>query len=298
MARSNRNHAVKICHYLWNQNHLHILIVTNEPKALPAFYGEIMKKITETFKALFGLDYLLLWNKRPSVIALPFINDVIERIVYFYTNPAKDCLVDSIEQYPGCSSWSVFKQNNNSIEHRDSTIVKWYRYSEIKPLLKDKHSINHINIKLFEHINAFTYENLQIETNAWMKIYGISDHRDVSEINQQIIDMIIKKENILKTERISENKQVTGVKKLKYLFPKLTGYKPTKSTRRIFVICRNKNYRLNFIKDYKLFCNNCKKAYHELLKGIQNVSWPPGAFTPWLPIIKNSTFYASLVKAG
>ena len=85
------------------------------------FYGEIQKRITDMLKRLLGLEYLEIWEGEPTVAEILDLEKAIERIAYFYANPAQDKLVDSIEEFPGFSSWYDYKKALGKInsEHKE-----------------------------------------------------------------------------------------------------------------------------------------------------------------------------------
>jgi hypothetical protein len=283
MARANRDDKVKVCHFVWLANHAHILLVANRPEDFCAYYGEVMKKVTETFKALFGITRLDLWQGRISVIELITLEDVEERIAYFYLNPARANLVSSIEKYPGLSSWHFFQSTSGCVDAFYTQPVKWYRYNELPPLLGDSDSTDIHSVSRLNPLKGYTKESFILQPNVWMKSFGIETPEEVKAINRRIINAVNSEQAALKAHRCAEGKSVIGTDRLKQETPTLSGWKPKKNGRRIFIVCRNISLRKEYIREYKNFCQCCAEARQRVLAGLKNVFWPQGAFIPWFP---------------
>ena len=65
--------------------------------ALAAF----LKKTTDALRALTGKDSLRIWEDRVTVMAIPLLEDAINRLIYNFCNPAAAGLGDSIDTYKG-----------------------------------------------------------------------------------------------------------------------------------------------------------------------------------------------------
>jgi hypothetical protein len=242
-----------------------------------------MKKVTETWKALFGISRLDLWKGRISVIELITLEDVEERIAYFYLNPARANLVSSIDKYPGLSSWHFFQLASSCIDSLYTQPVKWYRYNELPPLLSDPDSHNIHSVSLLNTRKGYTKESFILHPNAWMKSFGIETLEEVKAINRRIINAVYSEQSALNAHRSREGKSVMGADRLKRETPTLSGWIPKKNGRRIFIVCRNTSLRKEYIREYKKFCQCCAEARQKVLAGIKNVFWPQGAFVPWFP---------------
>jgi hypothetical protein len=77
-------------------------------------------------KRLLGKKHLTLWQKNGTgAFLIPDLETVKERIAYFYNNPTKANLVDTIEQYPGLNTWEIFKNSDNSIDYEFKKDCPW-----------------------------------------------------------------------------------------------------------------------------------------------------------------------------
>jgi len=298
MARANRDQKLKVCHFQWLGNHVHILFVVIDPDAVASYYAELMKKTTETWKALFGLQRLELWRKRISVIDLITPEDVEERIAYFYLNPANANLVTSIDKYPGLSSWPIFQNMANSVDFVYTRPVKWYRYNELPALLSEQDFNQPPAPSMLTALDGFTNESLVLHPNAWMRSFEITNPEEVKAINRRIVKAVCSQQEVLIAHRRKEGRSVMGVDRLKKEKPTLSGWEPKKNGRRIFVICKDKSLRKQYISEYKLFCMQCREARQKVLAGVKDVLWPKGAFIPWFQPLLRGYISPCLVPSG
>ena len=296
LARANRNNIVSLCHFIYMGNHAHMLVVLNEPSQFQNYYAEIMKKTTETFKALMGLKELQLWEKRPSIIELVTPEDIIERIAYFYSNPAKAGLVKSIQSYPGLSSWDCFMRSLPSIESSFNEPVKWYRYSVMEPLLKSPDLLNNTRkLHLPTTSDSHTQEMFVLRPNAWMEAFDLNYEEDIKDTLRRIKELVVEREQRLEQERQEKGNTIMGVNRLLSELCDLYKYKPKSRSRRLFIVSRSSKIRAEFIVQYKAFCKACSEARKEFLNGVKNVVWPIGAFVPWMPVIDGKLVTPGLI---
>ena len=136
LGRTQRDNKVELCHFVDMNNHSHSMAVSTTGENLSKFHMELKKKTTDALKALLGLSSLSLWEKRTGVFRVVTLEDAIERVVYIYCNPSNAGLCDSIEQYPGLSSWSAFRDCAPSLDAEVEIEARWYPVSEIPTIQK------------------------------------------------------------------------------------------------------------------------------------------------------------------
>lgn len=258
---------------------------------------EIQRKITEAIKRLLGYEILHLWEGTPMVALIPDIDTAIDRIAYFYANPSQANLEDSIERYPGLTSWNEFELSLSNPNAKCSTSATWIRARSLEKLPSPGLS-RFQDIFFFEKFinsNKKSHE-LIVEPNAWMKCFNINNTSEVIAINQSIVSNIIFREQKSRERRALKGEKVLGAHKL-VLEPIMKPHKPKKKNKKIFVICLDKNLRLSLIKDHQKFCALRRERYEEWKIGDFSSPWPPGAFRPPMPPLSNllefkqSTFF-------
>lgn len=279
MARAQRDNKLLLCHYVWMGNHVHIIAVVLDAKRCAQFYAELQKRITDCVKQLLGLENLDLWEERPMGASLLNKDTVIERIAYCYGNPSRAHLVQSINDYPGVSSWQAFSESKPTIEYRHSESVPWIRLPQVKALPSQKISKAQ-DFLLYKELKAGATisHDLVVFPNAWMKAFGIKSEEEILEINRTIRNRVKNSEEIDKLVRLKLSKTVIGRAGL------MDGaimreHKPAKKTRRIFVMSTCSDLRIAYIRKFKEICVRCAILYRDFCRGI-HVTWPPGCFPP------------------
>jgi hypothetical protein len=59
-------------------------------------------------------------------------------------------------------------------------------------------------------------------------------------------------------------------------------HNPKKKQRKIYLICGDKEQRVEILQEYKRILARCKECYQKAKEGLR-VDWPPGTFMPWFP---------------
>lgn len=274
--------GVRVSHFLWMTNHLHVLIVAKDPESLTKFYGVLSKVVTDHFKRLLNIPRLRLWEGRVSVIRILDPDTAVKRIAYFYANPANDFLVSTISEYPGLSSYQKFLKlkDETSVGILDMESVPWIRPKYIVPiktnrlnLLEDRQIVRHLTGVSY-YVNKFI-----IAPNDWMKPFGITD-AEAPAWNSKIVASLKQNEREAAENAKKEQKKIVGAKALRRgrIF---ADHIPKKDGKRIFFIGRDLEVHVRRLKKLNVQCAELfwKYARH----GIPTL-WPPGVFPPRPPI--------------
>jgi hypothetical protein len=290
MARAQRDEKVNIVNFIWMGNHIHLLFVSKDRMQATRFYGEIKKKITESMKALLGIHQLNLWDADPSLVAVLDAKVAITRIAYFFCNPAKADLVDSISEYPGLSSWEAFNQNLSGPVNAKHTIrAPWIRIPTMESLpstnLTDRQDA-FITQKLLA--SAKKTHEIVIQPNLWLQCFGITDPAHVARANKAILRRIKLGEEQARELREREGKSVVGAERLiqvRIMAPHTPKRNP--NDRRIYFVTSSPTLAFQFKEQFRRFCDKCREVYLKLCRGEYKVEWPPGAIPAAAPPTSN-----------
>jgi hypothetical protein len=244
---------------------------------------ELQKKTTDTVKALLRVSSLSLWEDRPTVAKVATLDDTIARIAYIYCNPSNASLSDSIEEYPGINSWSAFLTCEPSIDAQVVIDARWYPVSEV-PQLPSRSLSPKQDDRLFQELVA-SEEALQhpivIKPFKWLEVFGVSEPLEIEKIRQKIIAQV------RETERANaEARQAAGKRCVPRAVllrePYMKPHTPKKKERKIYLICGNREQRLELLETFRQIFARCRECYRKAKEGLW-VEWPPGTFTPWFP---------------
>ena len=125
-----------------------------------------------------------------------------------------------------------------------------------------------------------------VHPNFWMKAFGITDPREILEINERIKKDVASGQQELAAERAKKGFTVFGAKRLRRQ-EILAPHTPKKHQRRNFVLSSIKELRIAYIKEVKELFAECSRLYKLACNG-HRVSWPPGIFPPAIPPLANA----------
>ena len=283
MARTQRDSKVTLCHDIWNGSHTHLIIVAWDAYACVNFYAEIQKKITDALKRLLGLSHLIIWEGDPMVCELGDLERAKERIVYLYENPSQDNLVESIDKFPGYSSWREFLKCKGQLAGTSTEMHPWIRLPSIPELSSPMPSPREDDnvVRLLRHRNKAKHQLVR-KPNDWMRCFGVTKDEDAEKINTEIIAMLREREDKHANDRKKDNRTVMGVAKLTSQ-PILADHTPKKNDRRIYINTSVNEIRMKRIREHRHFSEECRRCYEAWKRGDFTVVWPEGAFKPPLP---------------
>ena len=298
MARAQRDNKIKICHYNWLANHLHMLFIPYDAEKCIFFYQELQKKITEYMKRLLGVRRLALWEGDPVLAEILDFEKALDRIAYLYANPASANLVDSIDEYPGLSSWVDFLEAGTQVDSVVSHSVPWVRLPNVKKLPSLVLSTAK-DLALYEELVATsdTSHELAIYPYALLSCFGTTEMSDIKSVRERIINKVRTLETYAREVRKQTGKSVIGVVRL--LKQKIMAFHlPPPRERRIYVHASDTKERIEHISAVKMFCSACKICYRAWKAGECTISWPSGAIRPALRPCANAVASIESVVAA
>lgn len=283
LGRTQRDNKVDLCHFVDMNSHSHDLAVAHSAQQLAKFYMEKQKKTTDAVKALVGLPYLSLWEDRPPVTRVVNLADVISRIVYIYCNPSNAALCDSIDDYPGINSWSAFLNCEPSVDAEVTIDARWYPVSEIpqlpaRSLSPSQDAALHETLLKSEEAQS---HSIVLKPFKWLEHFGITDPLRIENVRKQIISRVREVERANAAERATANTRCVP-RSVLLREPYMKPHNPKKKERKIYLICSDKEQRIELLKEYKRIFDRCKECYRKAKEGLR-VDWPPGTFIPWFP---------------
>lgn len=272
---------------VWMANHPHLLVRAFDAKAFKNFYMELQKKLTEYIKRLTGSKHLLLWEGRAQVSKVEDVEKAIQRIAYFYQNPSRANLVNSIEEYPLLNTWEIFNECACDLTAQVTTKVPWIRLPTVKRL-RSRRVTEPEDRQLAERLTQqakFQHE-LTIMPNDWMRAFGITQGAEVARINEQIRKETAAGEAQSAAERLKRSSGVVGAKRLRQQ-EILKSHIPAKKSRINFILASTKELRIAYIKKVREIFSECTRLYRLACRG-ELVSWPAGVFPPAIVPLANA----------
>jgi hypothetical protein len=205
----------------------------------------------------------------------------LSKIAYIYTNPAKDNLEESIEKYPGLSSYQMYKSGQHKQHWK--RVCRW-AFEEIEAHQHNLRGYNEINGRVLA--TSKTSHVFRIEPDAWLESFGITDTEEKARWNERVMERIRQTETIAADLRALEGKTVIGAERLKHqVFD--TTYRPNRSGRKMWCLSINKAQRQAFIAYLKQLFAEARRIYGKWKAGDFSEKYPPGLFPPSMPKLAN-----------
>ncbi len=275
LARAQHLYPVIVSDVIFMANHFHMIIVCKDPEVVRSFNCYVKGEIAKGINRMHGRTGPI-WQGRTDMPILLTPESIIEKIAYIYTNPVKAGLVDSIDQYPGISSWKAF------LNESKPESVPWVMTSYLKKItsgfgeakLRENLIEEILNKKASE--NNLQYYDIIFDPLGWVDALGERAGMPKNEVKERIIERVREIEKEIRESRISRS---IGAKALKSqsLFK---SHKPSKYSRRVFCISHDISLRKTFINIYKQFVETCRFIYEKWKKGYFHLKMPLGAFAP------------------
>lgn len=286
LAHAQSHHPVKICHYLMEATHVHMIVVVENPDDIRGFIERFKTESSHRINRILGRKKRTIWCEGYDSPIVLTVNDVINKIVYIYTNPSKDNLEDSIEEYPGLSSWRMFQRKDYKKNW------KFARRAKYMPLTKDANTPQGY-IKIARKLSSGCKETIlfKIEPDAWMNCFEILDQKRRQELNDEIHVKIRTQERQYRLERSAKGSRVLGKKKLMNELLNTT-HQSERHGRKVWCICEDIEFRKEFITFLQELSKRATEVYRRWVLGDFSEAFPMGMYSPSMPKLVNPiSFY-------
>ncbi len=288
LARAQALYPVKICHFTVEATHAHILAVVINPADVADFIERFKTESAHAINRLLGRKKRTIWCEGYDSPALLTIADVIRYIVYIYINPVKDRLVNSIDEYPGLTSWNMW--NNRHLKQR----VKIIKRSSIQRCnMHVKCSQHYKNSAKNLSSRNIEYTKMALEPDAWMDYFGISEPSESNELNRRIKELVKNTESKIRMEHSKLGINVLGATELAASGVDLE-YTPERKGRRTQCISSDIKMRVSYLTAVKNMIHSGKEILRQWQNGDLSNPYPVGLFPPNFPRLAEFAFYSQL----
>ena len=274
LARASSMYQVKVCHFLWMANHLHLLIVVDNPEHVKDFVGYIKTESAHAVNRLMGRRRRTVWCEGYDSPTLLTTKEVLRYILYTYSNPARADLEETIEKYPGLNSWSMYMDNKSTKR------CPWIRRPAVPQIGHMKltaYEQKELKKELIKH-STISHEFV-LEPDAWMVCFAESRVWDPQEVRAELARELRKAELQCKKERKGN---VIGTKALMCQSMDKP-YTPSKHANKTLCLCSDLSLRKSFILLCRVLFAMAREVYENWKRGDFSVPFPPGLFAPSLP---------------
>lgn len=281
LAAAQKLYPVRICHILVEATHVHLIFVVYNPDDVPAFLRHFKTETAHMLNRLLGRKKRTVWGKGYDSPKVLTVTRAIAAIAYLYANPAKDNLIRSIDEYPGFSSWEMFRSE------QPTRYWKRLRRPQFRTLTRDSHNLRGYT----KEANRLVAESTEIETftlepNAWLEAFGFTEPEEQKQINKRLLERIRTLEARAERIRKQQNKSVLGRERLLRQEIDLS-YRPSRKGRKMWCLSDRRSIRIEFIQTFKKLRREARRVLALWRTGDISVKYPPGLYPPSMPKLAN-----------
>ena len=283
MLRAVKHHPITISHYIVNGTHIHMIVRVYNPEDVPGFMERFKTESAHYINRVLGRTQHTVWCGSYDSPRLLTISDVVDKIVYTYTNPVKDGLISSIVRYLGMSSWGSF---NSPKSHLRAQLVNRDQIFAVDQGLGEAGFQR--KARMLGKV-ASKPRVLPIDCNDWLKAFGIEDKKEVNSINNNIRELISEREDRIQKEFIDDGRQFMGARVLRNQGI-ILNYLPKRRGRKMWCISSDIKYRKVYLKFVKRLSEEAREIYLKWRMGATDLAMPAGMFPPRMPLQANLVF--------
>lgn len=271
LARAQTKYPVKIVSLMFMANHLHAIIVVEDPEDVSDFVAYFKRETAFAVNKLLGRNKHTVWCEGYDSPIVLDAEKVVQRLVYAYTNPQTARLVNAIEDYTNVSTWKEFLSGESSRRF----IPTFPRYAV--PTLSLDHSTPD-DVRVLNQIleEAFGKAELLIEPFAWLECFADTAGRDPLEIVPEVVKRVRSEEQCLK---VRKGEIVLGAEALLHQDIRKP-YLPKKRGKRMLCLSTTKEPRIAFISWFFEESRIAARAIRQWRENNIPLRLPPGFFAP------------------
>ena len=287
LARAQNLYDISVCHFVFMANHFHMIVVVKDPSHVSKFIGHIKQETSFMVNRICGIRQNTNWTDGFDTPVVLTPDKVIDRIRYLYKNPANAHLVNSINDYPGISSWHMYRSNIKETKHL------WLKRSEFYPINNLHAMSDSAQSKIITKMagDEPKYLPFKLEPNAWMDCFPEFANVNREEINKNLI-----KEILIEEREIPHERGILGSERLKNQ-PINKEFKSEKYSKKFLCLSSNIELRKKYIKMFKQVSQLAYDAYKAIKQGVCDIIFPPGTIIPggkMLQKLSKAQFYENL----
>lgn len=276
LARAQHHHPVRVISHLFEATHAHLMLAVDNPEDIPGFMGRFKTESAHYVNRLLGRKKRTVWCEGYDSQTILDPGCFVRKSVYIFTNPAKDGLEDSVDHYPGLSTWKTFLGDAPKTK-----ICPWIRRSAV-PKLKSFTPEEYQRVARQLRLGAKEHHTLTVYPEAWLELYRIKEKNEKEEWREKIIQGVYKQEAEYRELRKEEKKTVMGAEKLKRVAIGRQ-YQPERSGRKKYCSSDDPELEAEFMALVRERLEERKLVRRRWRAGDRSAPYPLGLFPPNFP---------------
>ena len=274
-------YKVKLCHFVIEATHFHMIIVVEDPEDVSKFIGFFKQETAHRINRMVGRKKRTVWcDGFDSPVVLTPLRALLA-ISYLYANPGKDNLAESIDTYEGCSSWKMFTSGNLSESYE---VISRDEFKYIPLGSQNERGYEQEAKRLLA--SSDRKETLTIEPNAWLEAFGIIDPKVQLRWNSLCLERVRKIE--ARASKLRKSKGTRPMSAFRHRNQKFDlNRQSIRSGKRSVCVSERKKDRREFMKHFWELVQKAKEVVKRWKLGDFSVPYPPGLYAPNMPRLAN-----------
>ena len=271
---------VTICSYVVMGNHIHLIIVVDNPEDVHRFMGYFKTELGHSINRLLGKTGESFWVRGYDSVMLLSPEKVLQRMEYIYLNPQRAGMVRSIKNYPGLHTFFALTSEKTVIRARK---VSRDEIGELPHRLLSKADRQLLAQTLLEG-KGFDCE-LVVTPWAWLRCFSRATSWKIEDLCRRFSEQIEEKERAI----ARKIKTVLGTYALQTQDPRKT-FKSQRKGKKMLCMTDCPKQRSSVLQFLKLEIAKAKEAYQRRKAGDRSALPPPGFFLPGGALLANLVF--------
>lgn len=196
LAAATKRYQIRPVGWAYMGNHVHMLVIVDNPAHLPEFVAYLKRESAHAINKLLGRNQRTVWKDGYDPVVILDAEKLIQRLIYFYLNPARANLVESIDLYPGLTSWVNGFTTRFTLS--ESYIPRAAVPTLATPRLTDQED-RRLTTQLMKKLKKRC--SVEIDCLAWMECFAETKNGNREEMAKRIRDAVYEEERRLATQR-------------------------------------------------------------------------------------------------
>ena len=282
LAAALAKYKAKLCHFIVEPTHFHIIVVIDNPEDISNFIGYFKCETAHRINRILGRPKRTVWCAGYDSPTLVTPLRALIAIAYIYSNPGKDNLSESIDSYLGFSSWKMFTTGEftETVDIIDRDEFKYIPFGQ-----QNEKGYAREAARLLA--TSTRKETLTIEPNAWLDAYGIKDSMSQLRWNSKLVERLRFLEQRAANVRKKTGRRVMSAFRQRNEKFDTTKLSKRKRGKRSIALSERKRDRKDFIATYWKRVQEAKDVVKRWRQGDTSVRYPPGLYAPSMPRLAN-----------
>lgn len=268
LCKAKSMYPIDVVCFDYMANHVHLIITVICPEAVDNFIQYLKRESAHAVNRLLGRRKRTIWCEGYDSPVILDQDKVLDKIAYVYANSAEANTSDTIEQYPGLSSWNMFLTGHGLERKR--------LRRDSMPLIGTGTISLNLQKKLITDLEKDALEKNTFTLSPYAFLRSFDTDSTEQELKEEIINRVRIKEKEFREKRTrslpSHIKLTTSGINLEY--------SPQKFGKKMICLSSEKRVRVAYISWYKQICEEATFIYKEFKNKLSGLLLPPGLFSP------------------